>query len=196
VTRAATAAAVFLLAACLFSATAGEIVKFKNGHQMVVRKSKIEGDTILLTLDDGSILGFPKDLVTIEGNAYVDRYVPPSSPNRVSRGPTGAQLQGRRAGTGNMISSQTISTGELNGRSVMMGYNRPGAGRIAADDLGPQKAQQKAGGTFREARNRQQGEARARAGKPGQGSGEVPAPEIPKVRPTFVDDKKSATEPK
>jgi hypothetical protein len=196
VTRAASAVAVILLAACLFTATAGEMVKFKNGHQMVVRKSAIEGDTIYLTLEDGSVLGFPKDLVSIEGGARVERYAPPATPNRVSRGPSGSQLQARRAGTGNMITSEVISTGELDGRSVMMGYNRPGAGRISADDLGPKKAGQKAGGTFRQARAKQQGELPTGTKRSGTEPGEVPAPDVPKIRPVFSDDKKSSASPK
>lgn len=192
-TRAASVLCVILLASCLLSATAGEIVRFKNGHQMVVRKSEVNGDTILLTLEDGSVLGFPKELVTIEGSARAQRYVPVGTPNRVHRGPTAAQLKARADGTGNMLPDQVISASELDGRSVMMGYSRPGAGRISADALGGKKAGQKAGGTFQQARARQQGEQGASRKKAGGVDAEaIPAPEIPKIRPVFADDKQRA----
>ena len=78
----------------------------------------------------------------------------------------------------------------------MMGYNRPGAGRISADDLGPKKAGQKAGDTFRQAREKQQGASPTGSKKSSGEPGEIPAPDVPKIRPVFVEDKKSSAEPR
>jgi hypothetical protein len=181
---------VILLTACLFSATAGEIVRFKNGHQMVVRKSQIDGDTIFLTLEDGSVLGFPKELVQIEGNTPTARYYTPVRTNRVTRGPTAARHRQARDGTLNMIPSEVIPTSELEGRSVMMGYNRPGAGRVSTDEVLQKTSQGKSGTTFGQARQQQQGRDSRPAEYEG-GSAAEPSREVPKVRPIFTDDKKA-----
>ena len=66
---------------------AGERIKFRNGHSLIVEKSRVEGEILYLTLPEGGEIGVPKALVAeIEhGHRAVSRRgsTPGASPRSV-----------------------------------------------------------------------------------------------------------------
>ena len=114
------------------SASAGERVKFKNGHSIVVESVRVEGDIVYLTMSDGSEAGFPKVLVELveEGHeTKVSRYVgtakSPRSPGFTDLfGYERAQRQsGQQMG---MRMSGTI-TSDMAGKRLTAGYRYKGS---------------------------------------------------------------------
>lgn len=79
--------AVIGLVLAVGSATAGERIKFKNGHSLLVEKSRVEGEILYLTLPEGGEIGVPKALVAeIESGKQVTgrrRGAPGASPRSI-----------------------------------------------------------------------------------------------------------------
>ena len=59
------ATAILLLAGSAVPASAGQMVRFKNGFEMQANAIRFDGDMAYLVLDGGSEIGFPKDVLDI-----------------------------------------------------------------------------------------------------------------------------------
>jgi hypothetical protein len=133
-----------LLAAASLLAAADEVVKFKNGHTMLVRESRLEGAILYVTLKDGSVLGFPKDLIQIPPEktrrVYRDKNTPAMKTSSGGRGPRGRDLQGYRAAIGETVIGQgSLGRSDSTARySRQVGYYRPRGGE-ANDEGGPRR---------------------------------------------------------
>ncbi len=80
---------------CVGLAAANERIVFKNGHTIVAKFSRVEGEFIFLTLDDGSEVGFPKSLVkSTESGAQIRRYAPAHGWS--GRGPSATETEAYR----------------------------------------------------------------------------------------------------
>jgi hypothetical protein len=123
----------------------GERIEFKNGHRLVVESSRVEGDTIYLTLPDGSEVGFPKELVVEvdEGHAADGRR---DAPGYSPRSIPGSELGGVRRAV--RASNFRVRSGSIPidpGQRITVGYTRRGAvslselSRDASVSVGGQK---------------------------------------------------------
>jgi len=141
--RRATVTLVVLIAATCV-AGAAEVVKFKNGHTMVVKESRVEGSTLLVTLADGSVLGFPLDLVIAPPEQSALRVLPGRA-NRAKagggRGPRGEELLGYRRQKGSdRIGEGSLSAADATSRfSRQVGFYRPREGETPTQEVRRQK---------------------------------------------------------
>jgi hypothetical protein len=96
--RAAVLAVMVSLAVALLAigtTSAAERVHFKNGHTITAMKVSIEGDMVFLTMQDGSRVGFPKELVKdLEQNAKPARLRSANRSGHGGRGPSLTDLNG------------------------------------------------------------------------------------------------------
>lgn len=183
---------VLVLIALVAPATAGELLKFKNGHRLVAQKTWVDGDILYVQLDDGSVLGFPKDLVENEGTTNA-RYIPLGTSNRVTRGRRGPGL----ISSVGQQDQKSIAEGKLTadeasrGRARQVGYSMP-AGR----DGGPSsRIRPKPGIDVRQGRAQALGEGTSRdtvGGPPGTSDDQAG---VPKARIREAKDRKETGGP-
>lgn len=134
----AIAVAVLALTLGLPGASATERIRFKNGHSIVVVSSRIEGEFIFLTLEDGSEVGFPKSLVEIQEKGDFQRYSRPAN-GFGGRGPSARETMAYRR---NQVSRGRLSEGlsgvarSVKGRELnSVGFSFRGSGWGASQDV-------------------------------------------------------------
>jgi hypothetical protein len=121
---------ILVLVALAAPAAADELLKFKNGHRLVAKKTWVEGDILYVKLEDGSVLGFPKDLVESEGTTNA-RYVPLRNTNRVTGSRRGYDLGGilkKQQQNASIVQGSGTADQAASGRPLQIGYSMP-AGR-------------------------------------------------------------------
>ena len=128
------AAALLLLAGA--TAEAGERVKFKNGHSIVVEGVRIEGEVVYLTMSDGSEAGFPKALVEIveeghetKASRYVGEAKSPRSPGLTEL--FGYERAQRQAGHSSGMRMSGTVTRDMAGQRLTAGFRYKGSVDIA-----------------------------------------------------------------
>ncbi|MCU0223125.1 MAG: hypothetical protein MUF27_03465 [Acidobacteria bacterium] len=152
--RPSTALALALLAAAATAAQAEELIRFKNGHTLAVRSSRVEGEQVHVVLPNGSEASFPRSIVKLTETGVVA--VPSSAPNIAAgfsgRGPRGADLIGSRRGdallalsqAGGSSSRKAIAEGYLNSNGgkdpQTVGFSRFGSEAIGVPVPGSEKA--------------------------------------------------------
>ncbi|MBP7149757.1 MAG: hypothetical protein KBD01_19700 [Acidobacteria bacterium] len=128
---------VVLAVAASGPASAAERIRFKNGHVLVVERSRLDGDMIYLTLQDKSEVGFPKALVILqEAPEVVDVTAPAGTPaNYAGRGkPLGelpGQVQAVREAQPNVFSNVRIAQGGKRSPATY-GFSYMGSGDAGA----------------------------------------------------------------
>jgi len=144
-----------VLATAATAAQAEELIRFKNGHTLAVRSSRVEGEQVHVVLPNGSEASFPSSIVKLTETGVVS--VPSSSPNIASgfagRAPRGADLIGSRRGEALLAMSQTggssssrkaIAEGYLNSNGgknpQTVGFSRFGSAAIGVPVPGSEKA--------------------------------------------------------
>lgn len=154
VLRACAAAALAMSAAAGIGARAEELIRFKNGHSLAVRSSRVEGDVVHVVLPNGSEASFPGSIVKLTETGVVA--APSSAPNVASsysgRGPSGADLVGNRRGqalaamgqAGSSSARKAVAEGFLNSRGGQtpqtVGFSRWGSDAIGAPAAGSERA--------------------------------------------------------
>ncbi|RMG46395.1 MAG: hypothetical protein D6718_05710 [Acidobacteria bacterium] len=113
-----------LIAASAVPASAATRLRFKNGHSIVVVSYEEQGDQIVVTLEDGSTVAFPKILVEKEESGPQIRFQRRGRAVGTGRGPSAHELQGYQAAL-----RQARQQG---GRIVAQGGSTQGAGAAAA----------------------------------------------------------------
>ncbi len=143
-----------VLAAAATAAQAEELIRFKNGHTLAVRSSRVEGEQVHVVLPNGSEASFPRSIVKLTETGVVA--VPSSSPNIAAgfagRAPRGADLIGSRRGdallamsqSGGSSSRKAIAEGYLNSNGgkdpQTVGFSRFGSSAIGVPVPGSEKA--------------------------------------------------------
>ena len=135
-------------------ARADDVIRFKNGHSLAVRSSRVEGDVVHVVLPNGSEASFPKSIVKLTETGVVA--APSSAPNVASsysgRAPRGADLMGSRRGeallamgqAGGSSSKKAVAKGFLNSNGgktpQTVGFSRWGSDAIGVPPAGSEKA--------------------------------------------------------
>ena len=115
-------------------ADAGDRVRFKNGHSIVAVKVTVEGDFVYLTMEDGSRVGFPKELVAdLEEGVKAPRSRARNTSGYGGRGPSMRQLSGyqaqqRQAGEGLRLSGNTAQRDPHHKGPATYGFSYKGSG--------------------------------------------------------------------
>ncbi|MCU0230441.1 MAG: hypothetical protein MUC67_03570 [Acidobacteria bacterium] len=146
-------AALALLIASGAEVRADEVIRFKNGHSLTVRSTRVEGESVHVVLPNGSEASFPRSIVKLTESGVV---AAPSSPNVAvgysGRGPRAQELLGNVRGMGMMSANQAGATsankvlaeGNLNsngGRSPQtVGFSRWGSDAIGVPTPGSEQS--------------------------------------------------------
>lgn len=148
------ALALALSAAAGIGARAEDVIRFKNGHSLAVRSSRVEGEMVHVVLPNGSEASFPRSIVKLTETGVVA--TPSSAPNVASsyagRAPRGAELMGSRRGeamaamgqAGGSSSKKAVAEGFLNSNGgkapQTVGFSRWGSDAIGVPAAGSEKA--------------------------------------------------------
>ena len=151
---ASAALALALSVAAGIGARAEDVIRFKNGHSLAVRSSRVEGEMVHVVLPNGSEASFPKSIVKLTETGVVA--APSSAPNVASsysgRAPRGADLMGSRRGealavmgqAGASSSKKAVAEGFLNSNGgktpQTVGFSRWGSDAIGVPAAGSEKA--------------------------------------------------------
>ncbi|MDQ7005923.1 MAG: hypothetical protein Q9Q40_01680 [Acidobacteriota bacterium] len=118
-------------------AAATERIRFKNGHTIVVLSSRVEGDFIYLTLEDGSEVGFPKALVAVQEEGEFQRYARPTN-GFGGRGPSARETMAYRRSqvrAGHLSAGLSGVARKVKGRELnSVGFSFRGSGWGANED--------------------------------------------------------------
>lgn len=139
-------------------AEAGERVKFKNGHSIVVESVRIEGDIVYLTTSDGSEAGFPKALVELVEEGHKTKSRPYLGNAKSPRSPGLTELFGyeramRQAGRSNAMRITGVMTRDMAGQRLTAGFRYKGSVDVteaARDSRPPQMSALDRGGGINE----------------------------------------------
>jgi hypothetical protein len=183
-----------VLVLCTGLALAGERIEFKNGHTMVVKSSRVEGDVVYLELPDGSEIGFPKVLIKDVEEGH--RRLPPRErTEHAGRGPglqdlPGYQRAARAAGRQDLVREGRLTSVSLDPtKRYTMGYTHRGSvdllKQLQGTNTPPMKTalDLRRGGAGGEGSG---GEATPKPGEPGSGEGDIGLQ--PKVRKKVGED--------
>lgn len=143
-----------LAAAAGLGVRADEVIRFKNGHSLTVRSSRVEAETVFVVLPNGSEASFPRSIVKLTETGVVA--APASAPNVAvgfaGRAPRGADLMGSRRGqtlaamgsAGSSSAKKAVAQGFLNsdgGRKPQtVGFSRWGSDAIGVPAASSEKA--------------------------------------------------------
>jgi hypothetical protein len=119
-----TALALFL-ASFAAPALADELLRFKSGYEMMVVSHHEEGDMIIVTLDGGGTVGFPKESLSLLESGKPSTRTGPSPlynkvPSRVNMRQFKAPLD--------ELPSRFLARGASNSSGVTVGYSKHGKG--------------------------------------------------------------------
>jgi len=106
---------------------ADELIRFKSGYEMMVLSHREEKGMIIVTLDGGGEVGFPKNVLDLLEEGKPTSRTGPTPHNRVlSRVPSMEFFQARYANTG----QRALKSGTVSGNMVRVGYSMSGDGQL------------------------------------------------------------------
>ena len=129
---------------------ADELLRFKSGYEMMVVSHREEGDMIIVTLDGGGTVGFPKDsLILLETGKPTQRTGPSPLYNKI---PSRVNARQFRAPLDEMP-SRFLARGASHSGGVTVGYSKHGKGqeRFSGGPLESANANGKIGVDIRQA---------------------------------------------
>ena len=107
---------------------ADELIRFKSGYEMMVLSHREEKGMIIVTLDGGGEVGFPKNVLELLEEGKPTSRPGPTPHNRVlSRVPSMDFFQRRYANTGQQ---RVLNSGTVSGNMVRVGYSMNGDGQL------------------------------------------------------------------
>jgi len=147
-------APVFLLFALAAAPTcfADELIRFKSGYEMMVVSHREERGMVIVQLDGGGEVGFPKDLIeNLEGGKATTRTGGSPLWNKV---PSRVHVQ-KFVARESQYPSRFLAKGVATSEGATVGYSRPGepARRFSGGPVGPVAANGRIGFDVRD-RNR------------------------------------------
>ncbi len=115
---------VFVLALAGAAAHADELIRFKSGYEMMVVSHREEKGMVMVTLEGGGEVGFPKDLIeNLEGGKESARTTPSPLWNKV---PSRVHVQKFLAPRKAEMPSRFLARGVSNAEGVTIGYSKAG----------------------------------------------------------------------
>jgi hypothetical protein len=106
---------------------ADELLRFKSGYEMMVLSHREEKGMIIVTLDGGGEVGFPKNVLELLEEGKPTSRTGPTPHNRVlSRVPQMDFFQSRYVSTG----QRALKGSAVSGNMVRVGYSMSGDGQL------------------------------------------------------------------
>ena len=106
---------------------ADELLRFKSGYEMMVVSHREQGTMVIVTLDGGGEVGFPKDsLVLLEGGKATTRTGPSPLFNKVPSRVSNKQFMTPIA---QLMPSRFLAKGAASPNGTTVGYSKGGKGQ-------------------------------------------------------------------